>query len=164
MSSNNISIPFLDLRDTYLRLKEELKEAVHRVLNSGWYLLGEEVQRFEEEFAVYCEASHCVCVGSGLDALHLILRAHGIGSGDEVIVPSNTYIATWLAVTHAGAIPVPVEPEERTYNIDPAHIKEAINQFSNELIESVPVIFFAKIGRKINSDIWRTVRLSLIHI
>jgi len=134
MSSNNISIPFLDLHHTYLELKEELNEAVHRVLNSGWYLLGDEVQHFEEEFAVYCGASYCVCVGSGLDALHLILRAYEIGPGDEVIVPSNTYIATWLAVTHAGAIPVPVEADERTYNIDPAYIMEAITARTKAII------------------------------
>jgi dTDP-4-amino-4,6-dideoxygalactose transaminase len=89
-------------------------------------VLGEEVRAFEEEFAAYCGARHCVGVANGLDALHLIVRAMGVGAGDEVIVPSNTFIATWLAVTYAGAVPVPVEPDERTYNLDPARIEDAI--------------------------------------
>lgn len=95
-------------------------------MDSGWYVLGREVQAFEEEFAAYCGAKYCVGVANGLDALHLILRAMEIGAGDEVIVPANTYIATWLAVSYAGAQPVPVEPDERTYNIDPARIEAAI--------------------------------------
>ncbi len=119
-------IPFLDLKSPYIELKDELDAAYHRVMESGWYILGKEVETFEDEFAVYCEANHCIGVANGLDALHLIVRAYGIGPGDEVIVPSNTYIATWLAVTHAGATPVPVEPDERTYNIDPARIEQAI--------------------------------------
>lgn len=120
------NIPFLDVRAGYLELKAELDNAVQRVMNSGRYILGEEVESFEEEFAAYCGVKHCVGVGNGLEALHLILRAYGIGPGDEVIVPANTYIATWLAVTYAGATPVPVEPDERTYNVDPAHVEEAI--------------------------------------
>ena len=119
-------IPFLDLKSPYLELKEELDAAYRRVMESGWYILGKEVEAFESEFATYCEAKHCIGVANGLDALHLIVRAYGIGTGDEVIVPSNTYIATWLAVTHAGATPVPVEPDIRTYNIDPAKIEQAI--------------------------------------
>ncbi len=95
-------------------------------MESGWYILGEEVEAFEREFAAYCGVKHCVGVGNGLEALHLILRAAGIGAGDEVIVPANTYIATWLAVSYAGATPVPVEPVERTYNIDPERIEAAI--------------------------------------
>ncbi len=93
---------------------------------SGTYILGPEVERFEEEFAEYCGALHCVSVANGLDALHLALRAMEVGAGDEVIVPSNTYIATWLAVSQCGAIPVPIEPESRTYNMDPARIEAAI--------------------------------------
>lgn len=119
-------IPFLDLRAAQLELHEQLGSAFERVLNSGWYILGEEVKSFEREFAEYCEVPHCVGVGNGLEALHLILCAYGLGEGDEVIVPSNTYIATWLAVTYAGATPVPVEPDERTHNIDPARIEAAI--------------------------------------
>ncbi len=119
-------IPFLDLRSPYTELREELDAAYRRVMESGHYILGGEVEKFEAEFASYCEAKHCIGVGNGLEALHLIIRAYGIGPQDEVIVPSNTYIATWLAVTHAGAIPVPVEPDERTCNIDPARIEQAI--------------------------------------
>lgn len=121
-----MSIPFLDLKAPYLELKEELDAAYHRVMESGWYVLGNEVAAFETEFAAYCETEHCIGVANGLDALHLIVRGFGIGPGDEVIVPANTYIATWLAVTHAGATPVPVEPDERTYNIDPQRIEAAI--------------------------------------
>lgn len=119
-------IPFLDLQEPHVELRHELEPALDRVLNSGWYILGPEVEAFEAEFADYCEASHCVGVASGLDALQLALRAMGVGPGDEVIVPSNTYIATWLAVSHCGAVPVPVEPEPRTYNIDPERIEAAI--------------------------------------
>ena len=84
------------------------------------------MEAFEQEFADYCDAKYCVGVGNGLDALHLILRAYGIGAGDEVIVPSNTFIATWLAVSYAGATPVPVEPDPRTFNLDPNRIEAAI--------------------------------------
>lgn len=121
-----MKIPFLDLKSSYLELKAELDDAYHRVMESGWYILGQEVEAFEHEFAAYCGVKQCIGVGNGLDALHLILRAMEIGPGDEVIVPANTYIATWLAVTYAGATPVPVEPDERTYNIDPNRIEEAI--------------------------------------
>ena len=121
-----MKVPFLDLNSPYLELKEELDAAYCRVMESGWYILGKEVEGFENEFATYCEAKYCIGVANGLDALHLIVLAYGIGPGDEVIVPSNTYIATWLAVTHAGATPVPVEPDIRTYNIDPKKIEQAI--------------------------------------
>jgi dTDP-4-amino-4,6-dideoxygalactose transaminase len=122
-------IPFLDLKESYLELKTELDIAAQRVMNSGWYIHGEELSAFESEFAEYCNVKNCIGVGNGLDALHLILRAMDIGSaGDEVIVPSNTFIATWLAVSYAGAIPVPVEPDETTYNIDPTRIEAAITE------------------------------------
>ena len=121
-----MAIPFLDLRATYLDLRQEIDEAVARVLDSGWYLLGDELTAFEREYATYVGSKHCIGMANGLEAMHLVLRAKGIGPGDEVIVPSNTYIATWLAVTHAGATPVPVEPDERTYNLDPARIEAAI--------------------------------------
>ncbi len=120
------NIPFLDLRAPYQELQAELDEAYQRVMRSGWYILGKEVEAFEQEFAVYCGVKHCIGVGNGLDALHLILRAYGIGPGDEVIVPANTYIATWLAVSYAGAQPVPVEPDQRTYNLDPGLIEMVI--------------------------------------
>jgi len=121
-----VNIPFLDLKATYLELKAEMDAAYQRVMNSGWYLLGRELEAFEAEFAEYCGVKHCIGVANGLDALHLILRAFDIGPGDEVIVPANTYIATWLAVSQCGALPVPVEPDQRTYNIDPALIEKVI--------------------------------------
>lgn len=119
-------IPFLDLKAPHVELREEITAAVARVVESGWYILGPEVEAFEAEYAAYCEARHCIGVANGLDALHLALRAMGVGPGDEVIVPSNTYIATWLAVSQCGATPVPVEPDARTYNLDPARIGAAI--------------------------------------
>ena len=121
-----MKIPFLDLRAAYLELKPEIDEAIARVLDSGHYILGPEVEAFEAEYATYCEAQHAIGVANGLDALHLALRAMGVCPGDEVIVPSNTYIATWLAVSQCGATPVPVEPIEATYNINPALIEAAI--------------------------------------
>jgi dTDP-4-amino-4,6-dideoxygalactose transaminase len=119
-------VPFLDLGATYRELRGEIDEAVGRVLASGWYLLGTELEAFECEFAAYVETTHCVGLANGFDALELALRALGVGAGDEVIVPSNTYIATWLAVTAVGATVVPVEPDERTYNLDPDRIERAI--------------------------------------
>jgi dTDP-4-amino-4,6-dideoxygalactose transaminase len=120
------TIPFLDVKAAYLEIKDEMDAAYHRVMDSGWYILGEEVEAFEAEFAAYSQARYCVGVGNGLEALHLILRAYGIGAGDEVIVPANTYIATWLAVSYAGALPIPVEPDPETYNLDPSRIEAAI--------------------------------------
>jgi len=127
-------IPFLDLKQTYLELNTELETAVQRVMNSGWYIHGEELSAFESEFAEYCGVKYCIGVGTGLDALHLILRALDIGDGDEVIVPSNTFIATWLAVSYAGATPVPIEPDETTHNIDPGRIEEAITERTKAII------------------------------
>lgn len=119
-------IPFLDIKAAYEELRREIDQAVNRVLESGWYIQGPQCQAFEEEFAAYCEAEHCVGVGNGLAALQLALLAMGVGPGDEVIVSSNTFIATWLAVTFAGATPVPVEPDARTHNLDPTRIDAAI--------------------------------------
>lgn len=119
-------VPFLDLRPVYQDMQPEMDAAYRRVMESGWYILGKETEAFEREFAAFCGVRFCVGVGSGLEALHLILRAYGIGPGDEVVVPANTYIATWLAVSHAGAAPVPVEPGMQTYNINPALIEAAI--------------------------------------
>ena len=118
-----MNVPFLDFAGPYEELKSELDEAYSRFMRSGWYILGKEVEAFEQEFANYCDVRFCVGVGNGLEALHLVLQAYGIGEGDEVIVPSNTYIATWLAVSATGAKPVPVEPDVRTCNIDPAGIE-----------------------------------------
>ena len=123
-----MTIPFLDLKAAHRELVDEIDAAYRRVMDSGWYLLGAELNAFEEEFAAYCGARHCIGVGNGLDALHLILRALDVGAGDEVIVPSNTYIATWLAVFYCGATPVPVEPDERTYTIAPDRIERAITK------------------------------------
>lgn len=129
MSTTTIaSIPFLDLGQTYLELKDEIDAAYARVMRSGWFILGAEVAAFEREWADYCGVRHCIGVGNGLDALHLILRAYRIGAGDEVIAPANTYIATWLAVSHAGASVVAVEPREATYNLDPERIEAAITK------------------------------------
>lgn len=127
-------IPFLDLRPAHEELRADLRAAFERVLDSGHCILGRETEHFEQEFAAYCGARFCIGVGNGLDALHLILRGYGIGAGDEVIVPSNTFIATWLAVSHAGAVPVPVEPDARTYNIDPARIEAAITGRTRAII------------------------------
>lgn len=122
-----MSVHFLDLKAAYLELQPEIDAAIKRVLESGWYILGEEVDSFEKEYAAYCDAKYCVGLANGLDALHLALLALGVGVGDEVIVPSNTYIATWLAVSQCGATPIPVEPDAATYNIDPARIEAAIS-------------------------------------
>jgi len=122
----NSAIPFLDLLACHRDIEGELTDAFRRVTLSGRYILGTEVSAFEEEFAAYCGVRHCVGVANGLDALHLTLRAWGIGPGDEVLVPSNGYIATWLAVTHAGALPVPVEPDASTFNMDPALARAAM--------------------------------------
>jgi len=121
-----MTIPFLDLQAAYHELKTDIDAALQRVLESGWYILGGEVDAFEQEYAAYCETRHCVSLANGLDALHLALRAMDVGSGDEVIVPSNTYIATWLAISQCGATPVPVEPLDATYNLDPAKIEAAL--------------------------------------
>jgi dTDP-4-amino-4,6-dideoxygalactose transaminase len=127
-------IPFLDVKAAYLELKDEIDLAYHQVMDSGWYILGEQVNSFEETFAKYLGVSHCVGVGNGLEALHLIIRAYGIGAGDEVIVPANTYIATWLAVSYASALPVPVEPDERTFNLDPNKIEQAITKRTKAIL------------------------------
>ena len=121
-----IKIPYFDLKTPYQELKAELDEAYFRVMNSGWYVLGEELEAFEQAYAQYCSVRHCIGVGNGLEALHLILLGYGIGPGDEVIVPSNTYIATWLAISQVGALPVAVEPDLNTYNLDPAYIRQKI--------------------------------------
>ena len=129
-----MKVPFLDLRPAYRELQDELDAAWRRVMDSGWYILGEEVEAFEREFAAYCGVKHCVGVGNGLDALILILRGCDIGLGSDVIVPANTYIATWLAVSYVGATPVPVEPNLQTYNLDPGQIEAAITARTRAII------------------------------
>ncbi len=119
-------IPFLDLRPAYEASRSAVRAALDRVAESGIYLLGKELAAFESDYAAFCGAQRCVGVANGLDALHLALLALGVGAGDEVIVPSNTYIATWLAVSQCGARVVPVEPLADTYNIDPGRLEQAI--------------------------------------
>ncbi len=110
-------IPFVDVKPRERALKAAIDQAISRVVDSGWFIHGPELERFEQRLAHHEEVDHCVGVGSGLDALFFLLQAHDVGPGAEVIVPSNTYIATWLAVSHCGATPIPVEPDLRTYNI-----------------------------------------------
>ncbi|WP_373233118.1 DegT/DnrJ/EryC1/StrS family aminotransferase [Cohnella sp.] len=119
-------IPFLDLKQVNLRHKTEIEDRISGVLHSGWYILGEEVDSFEKEFANYCGTKHCISVANCLDALTLVLRAYDISEDDEVIVPSNTYIATILSVSANLATPVLVEPNIQTYNIDPEKIEQYI--------------------------------------
>ncbi len=122
-----MNIPFVTFRPLEKELDADLRAAFTRVYENSWYIGGKEDEAFEEAFAAYCHTKYCIGVGNGLDALMLALRALGVGKGDEVIVPSNTFIATALAVTYVGATPVFVEPDIRTYNIDPARIEEKIN-------------------------------------
>lgn len=127
-------LPLLDLKSINLRQREDFHAALDAVLDSGWLILGKQTEAFESEFARCCGTSHCIGVGNGLEALHLVLRAWGVGAGHEVIVPSNTYIATWLAVSQVGATPVPVEPDLVTYNIDPERIEAAITPRTRAII------------------------------
>ncbi|QHE76712.1 DegT/DnrJ/EryC1/StrS family aminotransferase [Hydrogenophaga sp. PBL-H3] len=121
-----MSVPFLDLSAMHNSMRPGLDAAYQRVVDSSSFILGKEVELFETEFAAYCETRHAVGVANGLDALFLVLKAMDIGAGDEVIVPSNTYIATWLAVSYAGATPVPVEPDPHTFNLDASRIEAAL--------------------------------------
>lgn len=129
-----MTIKFLDLKAGYDELKEDFDAAYHRVMDSGWYIQGSELEAFESEFSEYCGTNHCVGVGNGLEALELLLRAYEIGPGDEVIVPSNTYIATWLAVSSVGATIIPVEPDINTYNIAPLLIEDKITSKTKAII------------------------------
>lgn len=127
-------IDFLNLKQVNEPFADDIRKAVERVVNSGWYLLATECEGFEKEFADFCQARHAIGVANGLDALTLSLRALDIGPGDEVIVPSNTFVATWLAVSHVGATPVPVEPVEATFNMDPSRIEDAITPRTRAII------------------------------
>jgi dTDP-4-amino-4,6-dideoxygalactose transaminase len=120
-------IPFLDIKRINNDHRTAFNEAFNRVMDSGWYILGREVAHFEEAYATFNQVTHTIGVANGLDALILSLKALGIGPGDEVIVPSNTYIASWLAVSYVGATPIPVEPDMATYNIDPQKIEAQIS-------------------------------------
>lgn len=131
-------IPFLDLKAANKQYRNELLEAVTRVIDSGWYILGGEVESFEQEFAKYCNTKYCLGVANGLDGLTLILRAYKIlgvlTDGDEVIVPANTYIASILAITENGLKPVLVEPDEKTYNLNPALIEQNITSKTKAIL------------------------------
>jgi dTDP-3-amino-3,4,6-trideoxy-alpha-D-glucose transaminase len=127
-------VPFLDVRAAGDELRAELDAAYRRVMDSGRYVLGPEVEAFEQEFAAACGARQCVAVGSGLDALLLMLKAAGVGPGDEVLVPAWTFVATWLAVTHTGARPVPVEPDESTFNLDPRRLAAACTRRTRAIL------------------------------
>ena len=127
-------VPFLDLKAAYAEQGRELDEALVSVGRGAWYLLGEQLSAFERAYAQYVGAKHCVGVANGLDALHLALRALGVGAGDEVIVPSHTFVASWLAVSHVGAVPVPVEVDEATYCLDPARVEAAITPKTKALM------------------------------
>jgi len=129
-----VKVPFVDLRAAHAELREELDAAIARVIGSGWFLLGEQLEAFEREFASYCGAAHCVGVHSGLDAIELLLRGHGIGEGDEVVVPAHTFVATWLGVTRAGATPVPAAVDPGTYNMYPAAAEAAIGERTRALM------------------------------
>jgi len=130
-----MNIRFLDIARSYVELKQEIDCAVTRVLSSGWYIQGEELEAFETEFAAYCGTKYCIGVGNGLDALHLILKAWDIGPGDEVIVPAHTFIATWLAVSQTGAKPVPVDiRDDGSYGLNPELIERALSSRTRVII------------------------------
>lgn len=146
-------IPFLNLKSINDQYTQELKDAACRVIDSGWYINGKEVTNFEQKFATYCGVRHCVGVSNGLDALKLILRAYDIGPGDEVIVPSNTYIASILAISEVGATPILVEPNQADYNIDYSLIESKITSSTKAILvvhlyglvaEMGPIIEIAK--------------------
>ena len=121
-----MNVPFVSFKPLEAELDSQLRAAFDRVLENSWYIDGREDKAFEDAFAIYCDCKYCVGCGNGLDALMLALKALDIGAGDEVIVPSNTFIATALAVTYTGAAPVFAEPDIRTYNIDPSKIEEKL--------------------------------------
>lgn len=137
-----MKIPFLCLKEVNQPFEADFLQAYQVFIESGWYILGEKVKTFEAEFASFCHSKHCIGVANGLDALVLSLKALDIGAGDEVIVPSNTYIASWLAVTYVGAIPVPVEPRMETYNINPELISAAITSRTKAIM---PVHLYGQI-------------------
>ncbi len=129
-----IKIPFLSFETMHGEIKQDLMNTFEKVLDGNYFILGQECERFERSFAEYCGTKYCLGVGNGLNALELILRAYGIGTGDEVIVPSNTYIATALAVSNVGASPVFVEPDIDTYNINPSLIEEKITKRTKAIL------------------------------
>ena len=129
-----MQINFLNMAETYRDFHDEIFDSVKKVIEKGIFILGDEVKEFEKEFAKYCNTKFCVTVSNGLDALQLTLRAWDIGEGDEVIVPAHTFIATWLAVSYTGAKPVPVEVDEKTYNVNINLIERAITPKTKAII------------------------------
>ena len=121
-------IPYFDLNALHAPIRKELDQAMATTVERDWYILGQELEQFEKEYAAYCGTSYCLGVGNGLDALHIILNAYGIGAGDEVIVPADTFIATALAVSYCGAVPVFVDVCEDSYNLNPALLEEKITE------------------------------------
>lgn len=139
-------IDFLDLKNINQKYEQELKDAFDRVLNSGWYIMGQELTHFEEMYAKYCGVKYCVGVANGLDALILVIRAWKemgkLNEGDEIIVPANTYIASVLAVTENGLIPIFVEPDAASFNLDPDKIEQAITKKTKAIL---PVHLYGQI-------------------
>ena len=152
------AVPFCDLDSLHTSISGELKDAFERVVRGKYLILGPEVESFEHEFAAYCGSRFCITVGNGLDALALVLRAHQIGEGDEVIVPAQTFIATWLAVTMVGATPVPVDISPQTYNLDPARVKDRLTDNTRAII---PVHLY---GQPADMDAIREVTMNRPHI
>lgn len=146
-----MKIPVLDLKPAYHELRADLDAAYHRVMESGWLLLGKELEAFEKEYAHSVGVKHCVGVANGLEALQMVLMAIGVKAGDEVVVPSNGYIATFFAVTHVGATPVPCEPDPITYNLDPNRLKEVITSRTRAII---PIHLY---GQTANMDAINTI-------
>jgi dTDP-4-amino-4,6-dideoxygalactose transaminase len=139
---NQKNIPFLSFEKMHSTIRIEIKKAFDEVYDSYWYILGKNVEKFEKEYANYSNVKFCAGVGNGLDAIIIALKTLNIGKGDSVIVPSNTYIATWLAVSYVGAEIIPVEPDEKTYNINPDLIESAIKSNTKAII---PVHLYGQI-------------------
>ena len=129
-----MKVPFLNLKRLNLSYKNHLEDRFEQVLDSGTYLLGENVSTFEKNFARYCETEFCTSVGSGLDALEFILKGYDIGVGDEVLVSAHTFIATWHSIVNVGAKPVPIEPKEGEFNLDPDQLESKINNTTKAIV------------------------------
>ena len=157
--SENRQVPFLSFQPQHVPIREEVLAAVARVYDSYWYVLGEEVKQFEADYSAFSGAKYTIGVANGLDALVLALRALGIGPGDEVIVPSNTYIATWLAVTQVGATPIGVEPDQATSNLDPVLIAAALTPRTRAIM---PVHLYGQACRM--TEIMAIARRHQLHV